>query len=75
VSATLSPALSAEPHVGESGVTFRCFAAAEKCSVQVVDEESRVLFERELQALGDGYFETVVLEASDGSLYYFVVDG
>lgn len=75
MSPTLSPALGAELSDRGSGVTFRCFAAAENCSVQVVNEASEALFERELRALGDGYFEGFVPDASDGALYYFVVDG
>lgn len=57
------------------GVLFRCFAAASHCGVQLVREDGSVLLERNLEPLGDGYFEACVPEAGEGSLYYFWVDG
>lgn len=58
-----------------AGVRFRCFAAAQTCSVQLVDNDGSLLLERTLNDVGNGYFEAFVAEAGDGSLYFFVVDG
>jgi maltooligosyltrehalose trehalohydrolase len=73
MSQTESPELGAFLEVG--GVRFRCFTAAAECSVQLVNEDGRVLHERSLEPLGGGYFEALVSEAGEHSLYFFVVDG
>ena len=62
-------------HVEPGGVRFAAFTRGAVCAVQLVDDAEHVLFSRELEARGDGYFELLVPEAKPGSLYFFVVDG
>lgn len=60
-------------HLETDGVRFSCFADAERCSVQVVDEGGAVVIERSLEPLGDGYFQGEVSGIGEGALYYFLV--
>src|SRR5689334_6942439 len=71
---TSSPRLGAhlEP---EGAAHFAVFADAQRCTVQLVDAEHRLLAEHELEPQGAGYFHAVVKGVERGALYFFSVDG
>lgn len=69
------PGLTLGAFVEQGGVRFRCFATARDCGVQLVNDDGTVTLEQPLNALGDGFFEALVAEAKEGTLYFFVVDG
>jgi maltooligosyltrehalose trehalohydrolase len=74
VSAANIPRLGAHL-LPEGGVELALFAQAERCAVQVVDSELKVLAEYELAPLGNGYFRARLPELGEGALYFFMVDG
>lgn len=61
--------------VEHGGVRFRCFAKARECGVQLVNSDGSVVVERPLTPRGDGFFDALVPEAQEGTLYFFVLDG
>jgi maltooligosyltrehalose trehalohydrolase len=67
-------ALGAQP-LPDGAVTFRVFARAERCAVQVVDSTQKLLAEHLLEPEGGGYFSCVVPDLGAGALYFFLVDG
>ncbi|HEY3497807.1 MAG TPA: malto-oligosyltrehalose trehalohydrolase, partial [Polyangiaceae bacterium] len=57
------------------GTRFRVFAEARSCRVRLCEADGAVRSERELEALGDGFFEATLEEARHGTLYRYVLDG
>lgn len=62
-------------HVEGDATRFGVFASAEAVALELVDRSGTVLQRRQLEPLGDGYFEALVPGVAAGALYRFDIGG
>jgi maltooligosyltrehalose trehalohydrolase len=61
-------------HLEADGVRFGVFAQAERCRVEVVNDDGEVFCTAPLEASADGYFRGFISGIGDGARYWIVVD-